>query len=121
MKKTILFALLILSFLIISPTNAYTGTCPDSNGWVKIDSGDLSLYPVDDATEYCFKAGNWPTISYIPSGGFGQSGSCTHNIKYCDLSHWSYKKGKTKTPTATNTNTSTITSTATPTNTLTET
>ena len=79
-------------------------TCPQDNGWTKIDSGDLSLYPVSNAVEYCFKAGNW-LESEIPDGGFGQDGSCKNGIQYCELSHWSYKIGEitpTLTPTPTN-------------------
>jgi hypothetical protein len=64
-------------------------TCPDGGGWTKIDSGDLSAYPVAGASEYCFKAGQF-TSSSIPEGGFGQEGSCNDGIQYCELSHWSY-------------------------------
>jgi len=58
--------------------NASQQTCPEGNGWTKIDSDDMSTYPVAGATDYCFKAGrglfsSWP----LPDGA-------------CGLSHWSY-------------------------------
>lgn len=104
-------------------------TCPQDGGWTKIDSGDLSLYEVDGATMYCFKAGNWISDTY-PDGGFGQDGSCNNGIQYCDLSHWSYYipwVSPTNTPTPTDIPTSTptprvtTTPTATPSATLTPT
>lgn len=71
------------------PAEVKQGTCPDGNGWTKIDSNDLSSYPVDGATAYCFKAGSSNSqgcigglFDSIPSGGFNQP--------YCGLSHWSY-------------------------------
>ena len=65
-------------------------TCPDGNGWTKIDSDDLSLYPVEGAEEYCFKAGPF-ILDYIPEGGFGQDGPCNEdNPQNCELSHWAY-------------------------------
>lgn len=66
------------------------GVCADGNGWTKIDSDDLSLHPVEGATEYCFKAGSWEPVSSIPEGGFGQEGSCNEGIQFCELSHWAY-------------------------------
>ena len=70
------------------------GTCPQDDGWTKIDSDDLSLYPVDGATDYCFKAGSDDSqgctgglFDTIPDGGFGNNG-------YCSLSHWSYRLGE---------------------------
>lgn len=67
-------------------------TCPETNGWTKIDSNDLSSYPVSGATAYCFKAGadnaqgcTGGLFNAIPSGGFVQP--------YCGLSHWSYYLG----------------------------
>src|SRR3990167_2628175 len=68
-------------------------TCPGGGGWTKIDSDDLSLYPVDGAVEYCFKAGSNNSqgcigglFDSIPDGGF--------NHPYCGLSHWSYRLGE---------------------------
>ena len=95
-------------------------TCPEGNGWTKINSGDLSLFPVDGATQYCFKAGQF-IVNEIPSGGFGQSGPCNQQaVQQCDLSHWSYfipTTTPTPTPTATPTPTPTATPTPTPTTT----
>jgi hypothetical protein len=90
---------LLLSFFILlsgytTSTEIYaqgnSNTCPQDGGWTKIDSGDLSQYPVAGATAYCFKAGNFLT-NKIPDGGFGQEGGCSEqNIQNCGLSHWSY-------------------------------
>ena len=76
---------------------AQTPTCPEGDGWTKIDSNDLSTYPVEGAVDYCFKFGS-------PS-----SEGCTGGISsvwppdvenYCGLSHWSYLLGTpTLTPT----------------------
>jgi len=98
------FALALLLMLTVSATagDPRPKTCPDNwDGWTKIDNGDLSLYPVDGAVEYCFKAGNWDTVGSIPDGGFGQEGSCNDGIQFCDLSHWSYKLAPPPTPTNT--------------------
>lgn len=64
-------------------------TCEHTNGWTKIEGNDLSSYPVDNATQYCFKAGSDNSqgctgglFSSIPTGGFVQP--------YCGLSHWAY-------------------------------
>lgn len=74
--------------------------CPTSAGWTKIDSNDLSTYPVAGATAYCFKAGSDNSegctgglFDAIPVGGFVQP--------YCGLSHWAYYIGTTPTPTLT--------------------
>ena len=53
-------ALLVMGLALGAPLLAgANGTCPDGpvtgGVWTKIDSGDLSLYPVDGATAYCFK------------------------------------------------------------------
>lgn len=77
-----------------------SNVCPDGGGWTKIDSGDLSQYPVDGATQYCFKAGLFKTDT-IPQDGFGQEGACeAGHIERCELSHWSYFIPQ-ETPTAT--------------------
>jgi hypothetical protein len=105
--------------------------CPTTEGWFKIDSGDLSLYPVEGATQYCFKAG--PYVTYeIPEGGFGQEGACTaDHIERCELSNWSYfippvtpttvTPTESETPTPTETETETVTPTTTETETVTPT
>lgn len=85
-------------------------TCPDDNGWVKINSGNLSSYPVDGAADYCFKAGSSNSqgctgglFDTIPPGGFDNNG-------YCGLSHWSYKlSDPTNTPEPTSTSEPTAT------------
>lgn len=92
MKKyfpLIAFIAIILFGLGSIPVFAGQETCPNGNGWTKIDSGNLSQYPVSGATQYCFKAGQW-VVSSIPEGGFGQDGSCNNGPGFCDLSHWSY-------------------------------
>ncbi len=61
-------------------------TCPDGDGWTKIDSDDLSLYPVDGATDYCFKAGS--SNSQGCTGGIFDSWPQPEGT--CGLSHWSY-------------------------------
>jgi hypothetical protein len=99
--KKILFAILIVIVAgLIGVSIAFAngggnqGTCPNTNGWIKIDSGDLSIYPVPGATAYCFKAGPFLT-DHIPQGGFGQEGACeAEHIERCGLSHWSYFKGE---------------------------
>jgi hypothetical protein len=79
----------ILSVFSVNPVQAVQATCPEGNGWTKVDSDDLSLYPVDGATDYCFKSGSGRAegceggiFDSIPEGGFVQP--------YCGLSHWSY-------------------------------
>lgn len=79
MRKIITIAALLALLAIPMMVVGAVDTCPDGGGWTKIDSGDLSLYPVDGATEYCFKAG---TETYSTIEAFRRSGK--------DLSHWSY-------------------------------
>ena len=89
----------IVNPVIANNSNSNNNTCPHTGDWTKIDSADMTLYPVDGAVEYCFKAGNFLTDS-IPEGGFGQAGACNQqNIQGCGLSHWSYKLGAAPTPT----------------------
>ncbi len=105
--------MLAIVFMVIPAAAA--STCSDGDGWTKIDSGDLSQYPVNGADGYCFKAGPY-TASSIPAGGFGQEGSCNDGVQYCDLSHWSYHVGVQPTGTSVPTNTpppSTLTETPT--------
>jgi hypothetical protein len=122
-------ALIVVIMLLLVPVAAFAAeTCPDGGEWTKIDSGDLSSYPVPGASELCFKAGNWPTVSSIPDGGFGQEGggqdaNCNTDIKYCDLSHWSYRivqQDPTETPVPTDTPEPTPTYTGDPTATPTD-
>lgn len=84
--------ILMLTLIMAGVVLANGQQCPPFGelGWTKIDSSDLSLYPVDNATEYCFKAGNF-IVDAIPDGGFGQAGACTaEDIQNCGLSHWAY-------------------------------
>ncbi|KKM07671.1 hypothetical protein LCGC14_1731590 [marine sediment metagenome] len=84
-------------------------TCPDGGDWTKIDSDDLSLYPVAGAVEYCFKAGS--SQSQGCEGGIFNSWPQPEGT--CGLSHWSYRLGDpTATPDPTPTD---VPSTATPT------
>ncbi len=100
-----LITVLAIVFIVI-PTAA-APTCPDGGGWTKIDSGDLSAYPVSGATEYCFKAG---TEVYDDRESWKSSGK--------DLSHWSYFiPQRTATPLPTTEPTETPTSTQEPTDT----
>ena len=72
-------------------------TCPDGDGWTKIDSDDLSLYPVDGAADYCFKAGS--SNSQGCTGGIFDSWPQPEGT--CGLSHWSYfipEEDPTETP-----------------------
>lgn len=99
-------AILILAFVVV-PSFVLAGeeVCPDGGGWIKIDSSDLSLYPVDGAVEYCFKAGS--SQSQGCEGGIFDSWPQPEGT--CGLSHWSYRLGD---PTATPTD---VPPTATPT------
>ncbi len=101
-----LLTVLAIVFMVIPAAAA--STCPDGDGWTKIDSGDLSTYyPVSGATEYCFKAG---TEVYDDRESWKSSGK--------DLSHWSYFiPQRTSTPLPTTAPTKTSTSTQEPTNT----
>jgi hypothetical protein len=95
------FGIMFLAALTNSLVSA-ADVCPDDGGWKKVDSGELTLYPVDGATRYCFKAGPFRTNTK-PDGGFGQDGACEVNhIERCELSHWSYFiPGDVPTPTST--------------------
>jgi hypothetical protein len=105
---------------------AAEATCPEGNGWVKIDSDNLSSYPVPGAVDYCFKAGSDNSQGCI-GGIFGSWPPPEDGNKYCGLSHWSYKiDDPTNTPvppsptwtvTATATDEVTLTPTSTATNT----
>lgn len=64
-------------------------SCPGSgNGWTKVDSNDLSLYPVPGATEYCFKFGS--ANSQGCTGGVSSSWPPPGVANPCGLSHWAY-------------------------------
>ncbi len=92
--------------LLVGATFANGQQCPPSgeDGWTKIEGSDLSSHPVDGATDYCFKAGNF-IVGSIPEGGFGQEGACeAENVQNCGLSHWAYRiVPPTSTPPPTNT------------------
>lgn len=97
----ILLGILIsgVALLRYSPVLARTDTCPDSGGWTKIDSDDLSSYPVDGATDYCFKYGSPNSQGCI--GGLSRVWPPVIDGKYCGLSHWSYLVPAVATPTPT--------------------
>ena len=92
------FAVLVIAAIVIGIVAgsgiAYANgqNCPPSgeSGWTKVDSGDLSSYPVAGADSYCFKVGTF-IVGSIPAGGFGQEGACeADHVERCDLSHWAY-------------------------------
>ena len=58
MKKLIIAVVVILAIVSGVMVAQAEPVCSDGGGWTKIDSNDLSLYPVDGAVEYCFKAGS---------------------------------------------------------------
>lgn len=121
-----------LVFVYLLGMSAFNGTgtisaanpdnCPNTGGgWVKIDSNDLSSYPVTGATQYCFKAGSANSVGCTG----GKFDSWPQPTGTCGLSHWSYYIPFTPTPTNTPkptktpkpSNTPTPTVTASPTNT----
>ncbi|WKZ25524.1 MAG: hypothetical protein QY322_04045 [bacterium] len=91
MKKIHVF-LAILTIVILSTSvvgivaAAGQETCPNGGGWTKVDSSDLSQYPVSGATDYCFKAGS--DNSRGCTGGLFDS--WPQPAGTCGLSHWSY-------------------------------
>lgn len=107
---SVIFATVILVATKTSNIFAVQNTCLDSGGWTKIDSGDLSIYPVSGATQYCFKAGSDNSIGC--EGGIFFSWPQPEGT--CGLSHWSYFIGATPTSTSTATPTSTSTPTTPP-------
>lgn len=82
----ILLALMFLLLAIGSNVIAKQATCEQDNGWTKIDSDDLSQYPVASASAYCFKAGS--DNSKGCDGGLFDSWPQPDGT--CGLSHWSY-------------------------------
>ena len=93
MKKVLLIlsvmflAIFAVLFSGANSTNANgQETCPEGDGWVKVNSDDLSLYPVEGATEYCFKAGS--DNSQGCDGGLFSSWPQSEGT--CGLRHWSY-------------------------------
>lgn len=97
-KPLVLVTLLMGLFLNIvghrAGVLAQEATCPEGNGWVKIDSNDLSSYPVAGATEYCFKAGSSTSVGC--NGGLFNSWPQPEGT--CGLSHWSYLGGAIASP-----------------------
>jgi hypothetical protein len=98
------FALIAVSFsapndaMAKGNPNEGVKVCPDSNGWVKVESSVFT--PVTGTNEYCFKAGPYLTYATeLPEGGFGQEGACNEaNKQNCGLSHWSYRTTSTTFP-----------------------
>ena len=84
-----LTSIIVLLAILLTGTIAYAEqeTCPQTGEWTKIDSDDLSLYPVPGATEYCFKAGSDNSQGCI--GGLFDSWPQPDGT--CGLSHWSYR------------------------------
>lgn len=125
--KLVLAVLILpmLVFVYLLGMSAFGGTstisaansdnCLDTGGWTKVDSNDLSLYPVSGATQYCFKAGSNNSVGCTG----GKFDAWPQPSGTCGLSHWSYYIPVTPTPTPTNTPTVTITPSATATPTLT--
>ena len=112
------FILGILLLGLLFPISVFANgngqeTCPNGAGWTKIDSPDLSLYPVPGATDYCFKAGSDNSRGCI--GGLFDSWPQPDGT--CGLSHWSYFIGESDptstpvTPTQTPTDEPTLTPT----------
>ena len=94
MKDKLLFTVGVVIILLAASAFGSTirtvqDTCPDSNGWVKINSNDMSLYPVDGAVEYCFKAGSDQSQGCV--GGIFSEWPLPDDA--CGLSHWAYKLG----------------------------
>lgn len=120
-KLNILALGLLLSFIWLSTVwGSQQDTCEHTNGWTKIDSDDLSTYPVPGATAYCFKAGS--DNSQGCTGGLFTTWPQPEGT--CGLSHWSWYGGTliptptvTQEPTATPTGEVwlTLTPTSTPT------
>ena len=83
----VIIVFIILGFFLYFAVVAFASqeTCPQDNGWTKIDSDDLSLYPVSGAT-YCFKAGS--DNSRGCNGGIFNTWPQPEGT--CGLSHWSY-------------------------------
>lgn len=107
------FILFVFSVFLIEQTVA-VDTCPQDYPWTKIDSDDLSSYPVDGAVEYCFKYGS-PNSQGCDGGISSVWPPSTE--KYCGLSHWSYRVAEptpTPEPTTEPTPEPTITPTITP-------
>lgn len=128
-KLLALLAILVLALGLSAGTQAApkntvlkTDSCPSGDGWTKIDSSDLSLYPVAGADDYCFKFGS--VNSQGCDGGVSDiwPPPADQFPKPCGLSHWSYHMPEAtatdtpEPPTATPTNTEEP-PTATPTNT----
>ena len=100
MSRIVVGILIVVALIILAislTTVGATETCPQDNGWTKIDSDDLSSYPVEGATQYCFKYGS--PKSQGCEGGISDVWPPETEEKYCGLSHWSYFIGEEPTPT----------------------
>lgn len=122
MKRLIVFLVALFlgsTVFAISVGASRANVCPDGEGWTKIDSDDLSSYPVKGATAYCFKAGS--ENSQGCEGGLFRE--WPQGDDACGLSHWSYfipEQSPSPTPTEEPTPTPTATPTSEPTPTPTE-
>lgn len=85
-----------MMLLLINWSTLYAkqATCPQTEGWTKVDSNDLSSYPVTSASAYCFKAGS--DNSQGCNGGTFDSWPQPEGT--CGLSHWSYFIDTVSTP-----------------------
>ena len=106
-KRTIVIVILLVlaaAFIMARKPYGAQTTCPQDGGWTKIDSNNMSLYPVAGATQYCFKAGS--DNSQGCNGGIFNSWPLPAGA--CGLSHWAYFIPQT-TPTVVPTTIPTIT------------
>jgi len=117
-KRALLSISMLVAAVGVVSNAAYANgqeTCPQDGGWTKIDSDDLSLYPVDGATDYCFKFGS--NNSRGCDGGLSSTWPPDPEDfpNPCGLSHWSYFVEEKDEPTATPTPTDAPQPTPTPT------
>ena len=113
---TMAFGLTGAAFAAPADSPLRTDACPNGDGWTKIDSNDLSLYPVAGADDYCFKFGS--ENSQGCTGGTSDTWPPPVE-NYCGLSHWAYHMPEQQEPTNTPTPED-PTATPTPTDTPTE-
>lgn len=89
----LLIAILFEIFINIPKSVVAKDECPPPGvaGWTKIDSDDLTSYPVTGATQYCFKYGS--SNNPNPNGcieGISDEWPPLVDGNYCGLSHWAY-------------------------------
>ena len=104
---------LTLMWILMTSVTAIQETCPQDGSWTKVDSDDLTLYPVASASAFCFKAGSDNSQGCV--GGLFDTWPQPDGT--CSLSHWAYFIGEielTETPTSTPSTTPTLQPTETP-------